>query len=512
MKKIKIILMILLSFTFLYSCNDLEEVNTNPDKSTSATPDRLATNALVKTFKLSNNSNDVFTQITLFSHHVTKLQSSPDPNQYYWSYWPYGGFGNYKYLTDLSDMVSFAEGSVSEPSYRGLALFLKAWYGFNATLQMGDIPYSEAGMAAEGITKPVYDKQADVFQYILDDLEEAESYFAQGFDFSGDMMYDGDASKWQKLCNALQLKVIQTMSKQATSAQIARFAAIVSAGNLMTGYDDDFKLVYSGNANATYPFTGGTNQRTYMAPSTLAVDFLKANNDYRLFYFADPAQAQIDGGALESDFAAYVGAPYELDANTLSLNNDAGMYSLLNFRYTQFADNDPLLYFTYSEQCFIIAEAIEEGWVAGGSAAARTYYENGVKEQLSFYMNFANAAGYEHGMAIDQSYIDNYFTGEAAYKTGGTKQDRLEQILTQRWLVDFFQPNSGSYYQFSRTGYPAFVLNPATSMNEDNVNEFPKRWKYPTNEVTTNPGNYESAISSQYGGADVTNQTPWYLK
>ena len=509
MKKIKIILIVILSFTVLYSCNDLEEVNTNPDKSTSTTPDRLATNALVKTFKLSNNSNDVFTQITLFSHHVTKLQSTADPNQYYWSYWPYGSFGNYKYLTDLNDMVNLSEGSLQEYSYRGLALFLKAWYGFSATLAMGDIPYSQAGMAADGITQPVYDKQADVFQYILDDLQEAESYFANGFDLNGDMMYNGDATKWQKLCNALQLKVIQTMSKQATSAQIARFAAIVSTGDLMTSYDDDFKLEYTENSNATYPFFGGTNQRTYMAPSTLAVNFLKANNDYRLFYFADPAQEQITNGFTESDFDAYVGAPYELDANTLSLNNDAGMYSLLNLRYTQFRDNDPLLYFTYSEQCFIIAEAIEEGWVTG---SAQQYYENGVKAQLEYYMNMPNTVGYEHGMAIDQSYIDNYFTGEAAYKTGGTKQDRLEQILTQRWLVDFFQPNSGSYYQFSRTGYPAFVLNPATSMNEDNVNEFPKRWKYPTSEVTTNPGNYESAISSQYGGADVTNQTPWYLK
>ena len=42
-------------------------------------------------------------------------------------------------------------------------------------------------------------------------------------------MYDGDVSKWRKLCNAMQLKVIQTMSKQATADQKARFAAIVNA-------------------------------------------------------------------------------------------------------------------------------------------------------------------------------------------------------------------------------------------------------------------------------------------
>lgn len=507
MKNLKYILIAAIVL-FTASCSNFEEINTNPDKSTSATPDMLASYTMMKTFKLSNNSNDVYTQITLFDHHVTKLASTPDPGQYYWAYWVYGSFGNFKNLTDLSDMVKFAEGSTTEPSYRGLALFFKAWYGFNATLSMGDIPYSEAGKARDGITQPVYDKQADVFAYILEDLKEAESYFAQGVKFSGDIMFNGDAGKWRKLCNALQLKVIQTMSKKATAEQKARFAAIVNAGQLMTSNNDDLKLVYTENTNATYPFYNANNQRLDMAPSTIAVDALKLNKDYRLFYFAEPAAQQL-GTYTEKDFEAYVGAPYELDANKLSLNNKAGMYSKLNLRYVKFRDNDPLLYFTYAEQCFIIAEAIEEGWLSGN---AKDYYEKGVKAQLSHYMNLPRTAGLVHGMEITQSYIDNYFTGEAAYKTGGSKTERLRQIWIQRWLIDFFQPNSGYYYQFLRTGYPEYKLDPVTSLNQDNPNQFPKRWYYPNNEVTTNPENYQKAVDEQFGGVDNTMQTPWYLK
>jgi hypothetical protein len=241
----------------------------------------------------------------------------------------------------------------------------------------------------------------------------------------------------------------------------------------------------------------------------LGVEALKNNNDYRLFYFADPAQAEIDGGLTESDFDAYVGAPYEWDPNTLSINGDNGIYSLVNIRYTQFRDNDPLLYFTYAEQCFIIAEAIEEGWLTGN---AQQYYENGVKAQLSYYMNLPHTAGLVHGMEITQTYIDNYFTGEAAYKTSGTKEDRLKQILTQRWLIDYFQPNSSYYPQFLRTGYPEYVLDPATNLNEDNSTVFPKRWKYPPSELTTNPENYQKAIDSQYNGVDNTMGVPWYLQ
>lgn len=510
MKKLKFIFIAVASLIVI-SCSNFEEINTNPDQSTIVPPEMLATGVLVNTFKLSNNSADVYTQITLFNKHTTKLKADADPNQYYYSYWPYGSFGNYKYLTDLSDMVDFAEGSgnLATSSYKGLELFLKAWYGFKATLDMGDVPYSEAGMALDGNVTPVYDKQEDVFAQILTDLEQAEAYFAEGVPFQGDMMLDGDASKWQKLCNALQLKVIQTMSRQVTTDQIARFGQIVNAGNLMDSNDDNLSLVFTENANASYPFWNGENQRIDHAPSQLTVDILKNYNDRRLFYFAEPAQAQIDGGLTETDYDAYVGAPTALSAPELNTNNQAGMYSLMNERYVQFLDGDPLLYFTYSEQCFIIAEAIEEGWISGN---AQQYYEDGVTAQLEYYMNLPHTAGWVHGMEIDQTYIDNYFTGAAAYNTGGSVDDRLEQILTQRWLIDFFQGNSAYYPQFLRTGYPAYPLDPNTSLNPDNPNDYPKRWMYPTNEQTTNPVNYQQAIDDQFGGVDNTMQVPWYLQ
>ena len=157
----------------------------------------------------------------------------------------------------------------------------------------------------------------------------------------------------------------------------------------------------------------------------------------------------------------------------------------------------------------IIAEAIEEGWVTGN---AQTWYENGVKAILDYYRTLPHTAGEVHGMEIDQAYIDGYFTGAAAYATAGTKQDRLEQIWMQRWLLDFYQGNGGNYPQFLRTGYPPFPLDPETSLNPEDDSVFPKRWMYPTDERTKNPENYQKAIDEQYGGYDGINQVPWYIK
>jgi hypothetical protein len=509
MKKLYYVLIAIVSLTIASSCNKFDELNTNPDVPTSVSPDLLATQVLRGTFRFWNPNPTDWGTAQLFSKHCTNVSAGGNPYQYYGSYWPYGGFGWYQNLTSTKRMVEFAKGNPALSSYEGLALFLKAYWGYYTTLDMGDVPYSEAGKAEDGISQPIYDKQADVFVGILADLKTAELKFAAGVNFSGDIMLGGDAVKWRRLCNTFQLKVLQTISKKITAAQKTRFAEIVAAGNLMADNANNFQLGYIDNANASHPFYNGENQRLSLAVSKLMVDALINVKDRRLFYFAEPAAYKITGGSLENDFAAYEGAPSELPSSTLDLNRAAGKYSLVNKRYTIPRAGDPMLILTYGEQCFIIAEAIEEGWVTG---TAQTYYENGVKAMLNYYRTLPSSLPANlHGMAIDQAYIDNYFTGEAAYKTGGTKIQREQQIWMQRYFIDFFQGNMSGYRNFLRTGYPNFTLNPATSANTDDPTVFPKRWKYPTDEQTKNPVNYKKAVDDQFGGFDGVNKVPWWI-
>lgn len=510
MKKIQYILLATVLLTIAGSCKKFDELNTNPDVPTSVSPDLLATSILRNTYRFFNPNPTDWGTHQLWGKHCANLQNNPNPYQYYSSFFPYGSLsGNF---TSLKRMVEFAAGNPALPSYEGLALFMKASYGFNATLDMGDIPYSEAGMAEEGITQPKYDKQEDVFISILNDLKVAELKFAEGKNFTGDIMLGGNAARWRRLCNAMQLRVINTISKKATPAQKARFAEIVAAGNIMTGNADNFQLTYQENTNATYPFFNGENIRINLALSKLMVDELKKVNDRRLFYFAEPAAFRISAGLTENDFNAYDGAPTELSPTQLSLNNAAGRYSLVNKRYVSTVSRigDPRIFFMYAEQCFIIAEAIEEGWITG---SAQTNYENGVRAMLDYYRTLSTAIQSNlHGMAITTTYINGYFTGEAAYKTAGTKTDRLQQIWIQRYFIDFFQAGGMAYRTFQRTGYPVFPIDPATSLNSGAPTQVPKRSMYPTGEITQNPINYKKAIDDQFGGFDDVNQTPWWLK
>jgi len=505
MKKIHILILAVISLTVAFSCSNFEELNTNPNAATTVSPELLTTQ-LMRGFRFWNPNPADFVSGNLFCKHITVLAGS-NPYQYYYSFSPYGSLAGGTFPT-LKKIEEFAKGNPAESSFQGLALFFRAGAG-GATFGVGDIPYSEAGLAEEGITRPKYDKQADIIVEMLKYYKAAEEKFALGKNFgSCDIMYNGDASKWRKLCNFSQLNLIQLISKKATTEQKARFAEIVAANNLFTSNADNFQLVYSDNPNASHPFYSGEGQRLGTAVSKLVVDELKKLKDRRLFYFAEPAKALIASGKLETDFDAYEGAPTELAGDKLAVNNAAGKYSLLNIRYTLLKAGDPFLKVSYAEQCFILAEAVEEGWITGN---AKDYYEKGVKAQLTYYMNLPSAQTGVHNMKITQAYIDGYFTDEAAYKTSGTKIDRLRQIWTQRWLLDFFT-GTLNYNNFLRTGWPLFPLDPATSMNPDDKTKYPQRWKYPTSELTQNPDNYKKAVDEQYGGYDGINEVPWWLK
>ena len=184
-----------------------------------------------------------------------------------------------------------------------------------------------------------------------------------------------------------------------------------------------------------YPlFLSGTNDlftsRTIV--SHLVLSNLKALDDRRLFYFADPAKSLIAGGLTESDTSAYFGADVTEDYNTITANLVADKYSLLNSRYLKVQDGDPRIMVSYAEQQLILAEAAVLGWIPGN---AQDYYESGVKAALGNYMSVDPS--FVHGTSITASYIDNYFTGNAAFASGET--DQLHQIWLQRYLLQFLQ-------------------------------------------------------------------------
>ena len=84
----------------------------------------------------------------------------------------------------------------------------------------------------------------------------------------------------------------------------------------------------------------------------------------------------------------------------------------------------------------------------------------------------------------------------------------MNQILTQRYLA--LARNSGyeGYYQWRRTGVPAFSAGAGTG----NSGIIPLRFQYPSSELSTNKDNYNAAVTTQYGGKDDINAKMWIIK
>ncbi len=507
MKKLKIVLGLFLIISLLSGCDNFEDINTNPDTTTQVSASMLCTNVILQVTRFSGRDAKVLVAENALPKYVGYANEGQMGEQY--NKIGESSLGGMTMLPNLDKMLEYAQGSVMEDSYKGVASFARAYLFFRLTMEMGDIPYSETNQGAEGLYRPGYDTQEEVFKGVLDELKEADQYFAVGQTFTGDPTpYNGDPAKWRRAVNAFSLKVLMTLSKKESVASLDiknRFAAIVASGQLLEANTGFLGLNYS--TQNKHPLSGTNDlftSRTVI--SSLLIDNLKNLNDRRMYYFAEPAGAQIAAGKTDDDPEAFVGLDVSIDYATMNAGHSANLYSLLNKRYLTEEATEPRMVMTYAEQQLILAEARIKGWISTGNA--KDYYESGVKAALAAVG--ATKASYAHGKPIDQAYINDYFTGEAAFKA--TTEEQLKQIWMQRYLLQFMQDAQSSYFEYRRHGFPVFPINPATSLNENNKNGLPMRWLYPSSETNYNRENLEEALQRQYDGYDEINKIMWLLK
>ena len=104
--------------------------------------------------------------------------------------------------------------------------------------------------------------------------------------------------------------------------------------------------------------------------------------------------------------------------------------------------------------------------------------------------------------------FDNVYYKQPSVKYAGNNANGLKQILLQKYLA--YARNSGyqGYYQWRRTGIPSFNAGSGSG----NGGVIPKRFQYPTNEISANGANLTAALQSQYGGNDDINGLMWLVK
>ncbi|MDR1581853.1 MAG: SusD/RagB family nutrient-binding outer membrane lipoprotein [Prevotellaceae bacterium] len=494
---------------------DFDEINTNPNAPTTATPGMLAAGQIGNMLMKERNGKGYF-----YDHMVSKHISWGEGRVEDYQYNNLGrwGFGVYTNLTNAQKMVEIAD-ELDKDAYTGLFLLIKASCLFELSLGVGDIPYSDALKALEGITSPKYDTQKEVMLQILDDLDAAYTHFGKATQpFDGDIShFAGDPVKWQRSVSMLQLKVLINLSKKESDPDLnvkGRFAEIVANRQLQLSNDDNLQLTYGEQASNEYAlYRISDRNRDYMYPdmTTPVMNPLKQYEDRRLFSFAEPCKAKVDAGVAENKWDAYgcVDPSLRYTEEIIPYRSD-GNVSLINNRFFEIQSGQPTIKHGYAEQNFILAEARLRGWITTGDA--NEYYKEGIRASMKFNAQYTPTA-YSHDMPITDEWIEEFLQKfELQLNTSaGLSPENLEKIITQKYLAAFMHDTYNSYFEYRRTGYPVLPINPESNRNTDPT-KMPVRWMYSESEYQYNRENVLEAVQRQFGGNDDVNELMWILK
>lgn len=479
---------------FLCSCEDLSVIGENPNNVSETPPHLLLTEIQSNAFQVKGKS-------PLYTSRMIVSTAGENELQYY--KWNRGSFNEYDRLRNVTKMIEEAQ-RTGKPAYEALGKFFRVYYFYNLTLTFGDIPYSEALKGEEEeIYAPKYDSQKEVFQGILKELNDANTLLGDDDIIEGDIVYSGDAVKWRKLINSFRLKVLVTLSNKENDSDLNisnRFANIVANQPIFNSIADNGQLEFFDRIGSQYGEFNDSDYGSGLYMDSTFIRCLQDREDPRLFIYADQTKNAKEQGLATDDFDAYEGGNPIWQYGKNDDKAAAGKISKVDFRYTTDPTNEPHVLLGYAELQLILAEARVRGWI--NSSNAQTYYEKGIKASFEFYNTYAE----EYASYVNAQSADLYLQGALVdFANANTTEEKIEKIVTQKYLRSFLQGGWTPYFENLRTGYPHFL--------EPESGAPPTRWIYPQSEYQNNNQHVSEAISHQFGeGNDVIRAIPWWLK
>lgn len=388
-------------------------------------------------------------------------------------------------VKDMQDLINTLEsGTQGDATMLAMARIWRVVIFHRLTDLYGDIPYSEAGKGfLQAIDFPKYDSQADIYADMLNELEQAVANLKDGGFGGADLIYGGDADQWIRFGNSLMLRLGMRLSEVDAAAAQSWVGKAIAGGVMSSNADDAFIEHTNGpegvNRNGIGEVLDKSNGFGDDCPrlSATLVDWMTATGDPRL---------DILGELPEVGSGVHTGLPNGLDAESILLNGaDTTTAHFDRVNPMLVTVESPMMFMTYAETEFLLAEAAVRGWHSGD---ATTHYENGVRAAMHLY------AHWDGSLDIADTDIDAYL---AANPFDGS----LSQIGWQYWAATFLNEYE-SFANWRRTGFPELTpVNHPTGVTGGTI---PVRLVYPQGEAGGNPDNFQAALSNQNMSSDFT--------
>lgn len=458
------------------ACTDgLTDVNDNPNAPTDVSPQYLLPQALRSAVQNSFGGGQMLSHTAIWPQHAVQIQY-PDEEQGLVRQTSMQGYWDGAYQGPLRDIQTVVEKGreAGNGAVEGVGLVWKSWIFHMVTDFWGDVPYSEALQAAEGVTKPSYDAQSDIYAGLLADLGDAVGLLASGSgDFgSGDLLYGNDFEAWRRFANSLRMRVAMRMSEVDPAGAQSAFVAAYNAGGFQSN-DDNAMFGWTSSPYQNPLFTNWQGRDDHGISATM-VDMLKSLNDPRLALYAEPA-AQ-DG--------EYRGLGNGIAQPELSLV----WYSRIGNFWRADGEATPTPVMTYAEVLFLQAEAAARGWIGGDAA---TLYQQAIRANMNQYDAWSPAN------APTNAEIDAYMAQTAI------QYDDIDDIHLQKWIA-LFMNGPEAWMNWRRTDRPVLEMGPDLVLAR-----IPVRFEYPAGEQSLNNANLMTAVSRQGGGMDLVTPVWW---
>lgn len=469
----KKLIICLFSLVFMASCvDDLEENNIDVKRATDVPASTLFTGAVLNLADVLTTPNVNTNNIRLYVQHWATTQYVEEPRynmtgrlipQNYW---------NALYRDVLADLkeskrVLTANTTIGEAQKNNQLAQIEIMEVYTWSVlvnSFGDIPYSEALDSENPL--PVYDDAKTVYYDILDRLDVALGQISpetNGFS-EGDVLYNGDMTKWLKFGNSLKLKLGMVIAD--SDASKAKTLVSEAAGKVFTSNADNAIFPYISAQPNNNPISDNikgafTSREDFIAAGTLVNVMNDLNDPRRPQYFTD-----VNG--------AYIGG-------RVGFSNDYTANSKISDKIAQ-PDFEALL-MDYAEVEFLLAEAVERGFITGPAAS---HYNAAVRASIIYWGETeAEATAY-----LAQP--------EVAYATApGTWRQKIGR---QAWIA-LYNRGYEAWLTWRRLDAPTLVA-PLPNLT------VPTRLIYPVNEQTLNPTN-RSAAASAIGGDESSTKLFW---
>ncbi|WP_439584538.1 SusD/RagB family nutrient-binding outer membrane lipoprotein [Dyadobacter bucti] len=349
----------------------------------------------------------------------------------------------------------------------------------NLVNTFGNIPYSEALDPEKPL--PKYDDAKTVYDALLTRLDAAlPKLESGGTPFgNGDLLYQGDIPKWVKFGNSIKLKLAMIIAD--SDAAKAKTMVAEAAPKVFTSNADKAAFPYVSTPPNYNPIAQNMNplyssRQDFVASETILNPMNELMDPRRPAFFTT-----VDD--------KFVGGKYGF-LNTYSAFSHVG-------------DNiiDPTLegmILDYSEVEFLLAEAVERGFITGSAAE---HYNKGVTASILYWLDNIGVPAATATTAA-AAYLAQ---PKVAYATAGATWK--EKIGFQKWLA-LYNRGWESWVEWRRLDFPKLL--PPTGGNAPAGLAIPVRMIYPINEQTLNGANRSSAADAI--GGDLATTKLWWDK